>query len=769
MPGAQRNLRSIDGTKNKDEKMKNVVIFILTFSPIYLMAQDYYPLQIGNVWYMSRNATAIIDKTEIENTEYFINLDSTLQRVDNNGNVFIRHKNADEYRWLKLNAEINESWDILYYLSNNTPIRLFGTLVSKNAIVQTADTTFYNCYQFAFRYANIIDADYDLYLAPNVGIVKRYSVNWLQASLLQKALVHGKRIPSKIKPPDITETNPQHDQHNIPVDAKITMQFRFQLKPESMNKNNIAITSKKQGALDFHIGPGRSVPFVEPVLTPDAPLLHDDTISVHVSHHIEDYMGDNLAADYSFTFFTEPRYVDPGIFVKDEISDIAKLSRGDFDAGDYDNDGDLDLILFGVEDIVDVGIFPYLYIYENNAGVYCKTDYSLNATNPDASPGCVKWVDFDQDGWLDVVFSGKDDNYAPLTQFYKNDNLTLTLQPDMTLKFGEASMDWCDFNKDGFPDVAIWGNASPRTRDVVIYKNANGSLIEYQSLDLGDYHPGIHKWIDINADGWMDIIKTGYQLKHTKFFLNKEGNFTDVPLTIESERWMPYNYNIDYADIDNDGDVDLLIGPFLLKRQGDSFALDETQLARFSDAFGAFWDFNQDGFADVLLIGSKRDEVGRDQTYIHLYRNERGRLVLAKEVRFGKEYFLFSAQWLDLNKDDKIDLAAMTDDGFLIYYNSMDITQIKSHPLPQSTRLLQVYPNPFNAGTTIRYELPATSKVTLALYDIHGRRVATLVNQRQEKGGHKINWNAEGCASGVYFGSIQAGDYRDVRKLILIK
>jgi hypothetical protein len=90
-------------------------------------------------------------------------------------------------------------------------------------------------------------------------------------------------------------------------------------------------------------------------------------------------------------------------------------------------------------------------------------------------------------------------------------------------------------------------------------------------------------------------------------------------------------------------------------------------------------------------------------------------------------------------------------------------------PLPEHVAMLQNYPNPFNALTIIRYSLPSASDVTISLYDILARKVETLVDQQQTAGCHHVIWNAEDAPSGMYFYRIQAGDYIETRKMVLLK
>jgi hypothetical protein len=87
----------------------------------------------------------------------------------------------------------------------------------------------------------------------------------------------------------------------------------------------------------------------------------------------------------------------------------------------------------------------------------------------------------------------------------------------------------------------------------------------------------------------------------------------------------------------------------------------------------------------------------------------------------------------------------------------------------RSFKLFQNYPNPFNPSTTIKFEISKTSNVKLIVYDILGRMVETLVDNSLNAGGYSINFNKPGLSSGVYFYQLSAGDFRDIKKMIILK
>ncbi len=103
---------------------------------------------------------------------------------------------------------------------------------------------------------------------------------------------------------------------------------------------------------------------------------------------------------------------------------------------------------------------------------------------------------------------------------------------------------------------------------------------------------------------------------------------------------------------------------------------------------------------------------------------------------------------------------------------SQMITASVSEPsceLPTMFGVEQNYPNPFNPSTTIKYELPKSSMVRLSVYDMLGREVAVLVNKREDAGVRQTRFDASNLASGVYLYRLQAGDFLQSRKLIILR
>ena len=105
----------------------------------------------------------------------------------------------------------------------------------------------------------------------------------------------------------------------------------------------------------------------------------------------------------------------------------------------------------------------------------------------------------------------------------------------------------------------------------------------------------------------------------------------------------------------------------------------------------------------------------------------------------------------------------------VVLFEEVEPLAITAPTIPGDYNLHSVYPNPFNPVTTIAYEVPNTSQVTIKVYDISGREAAQLVNSEMAQGYHTVDWNATNYASGAYFVKMVAGSFIQTRKMILLK
>jgi predicted esterase len=129
----------------------------------------------------------------------------------------------------------------------------------------------------------------------------------------------------------------------------------------------------------------------------------------------------------------------------------------------------------------------------------------------------------------------------------------------------------------------------------------------------------------------------------------------------------------------------------------------------------------------------------------------------------------------DISSDTTIYLSiTISSGGYHFWSDSMLVDVVtgiskEGQMIPTTYALKQNYPNPFNPNTIINYQLPMTNDVELSIYNLLGQKVSTLVHERQQVGYHQVEWDASRFSSGIYYYKIEAGNFQDVKKMILIK
>jgi hypothetical protein len=118
---------------------------------------------------------------------------------------------------------------------------------------------------------------------------------------------------------------------------------------------------------------------------------------------------------------------------------------------------------------------------------------------------------------------------------------------------------------------------------------------------------------------------------------------------------------------------------------------------------------------------------------------------------------------IDLGNDGTID------DSIFVKNQATNVEDEGSLLSPDSYNLAQNYPNPFNPVTTIKYSIPESGNVSLKVYDILGKEVATLVNEEKAQGVYSVIFDASNLSSGVYFYKLQAGSFVEIKKMMVLK
>ena len=170
---------------------------------------------------------------------------------------------------------------------------------------------------------------------------------------------------------------------------------------------------------------------------------------------------------------------------------------------------------------------------------------------------------------------------------------------------------------------------------------------------------------------------------------------------------------------------------------------------------------------EVWVTGIHRngpDYFGGDKwfNYRYIYYSNNG------GMKWKKDYQSSDAGFNEVRiSRDNLALYALKDNGGII----MKLLPGPTAPLANQKKyeLMPNYPNPFNPVTTIQYQIPNSGFVTLKVYDILGKEVATLVNEVKTAGTYNVQWNASAMPSGTYFYKLTADNFTDVKRMILMK
>ena len=404
---------------------------------------------------------------------------------------------------------------------------------------------------------------------------------------------------------------------------------------------------------------------------------------------------------------------------------------------DFDDDSDLDMLIGGYYDQL---------FYNENIGSPDSTLFRYQEDGLCWGPPYHYWadniclVDYDNDGDRDLVYC-----YKTIVWDYREDMLGRNSATgtstngafyfDYTRSFtGFEGFAWYynlnlsdgDLNGDGYPEMAF------RASSPCYYINDSGNGFDWTNYDImaidDNTFNSFPELGDFNGDGLTDMLVRQSDVLQWLFYQNTGTQY--VPAWTRATNWLEgldeeiFQYRA--AKIDDDDRVDLI-------------GIDE--------------NWHMHGF---INIGSG-DEVA---------------FAYVPTIFEGWEDYparYFDCADLDNDGDDDI---VVDSAGALKYIENQTRVGIdeSDNTIPQNLSLLQNYPNPFNASTNISYTLDKAGEVKLELFDVLGRRVATILDEQQSAGQHYITWKPEqGIPSGIYFYKLTTPDRSMVRKMNYLK
>ncbi|MBI5403728.1 MAG: VCBS repeat-containing protein [Ignavibacteriae bacterium] len=481
-------------------------------------------------------------------------------------------------------------------------------------------------------------------------------------------------------------------------------------------------------------------------------------------------------------------------------------------AADYNNDGFIDIV---------VGNWQTPIMLFKNTGTAYQDVSSTAGINFMSYGGSVNWIDFNKDGKIDFLFAN--DGMPPrYNYFFRNDNLTSFTNIAFTIGLIDSSSTLClaaaDYNNDGYPDLFLGTQSYPgSTTTGILYKNnGNGTFsdVTMASGIITTFYTWGAEWGDYNNDGFMDLYLSSTTGYNQLFKNNGNGTFSDVSIAVGLGTDYGQSYSCGWADIDNDGDLDLYVAKGQtyadkMYRNDDSIFTDIAGTCGMGDlrhsSCVSWGDYNNDGFPDLYLNNNGTENrlyknSGNSNKWVEFkligtnsnksaigarVRIKTGTKNQIREVEGGSGGKGMNSLPLEfgIGTSTVIDSVIVNwPSGLIQRFANVNPNTIYSltegQPLgvnnlntgiPEKYSLSQNYPNPFNPNTIIRFQIKDTRFVTLKVYDILGKEIAVLVNENKKEGYYETEFRAENIPSGVYFYTLKADSYTETKKMLYIK
>jgi pectin methylesterase-like acyl-CoA thioesterase len=483
-------------------------------------------------------------------------------------------------------------------------------------------------------------------------------------------------------------------------------------------------------------------------------------------------------------YFTRIYDYQDGIFNQLE-TDLPGSWEGDTKFVDYDNDGDLDVMIMGHTSSI-----PFTYLYVNESGGFHDSGFEFTGLYL----GGQAWCDYDLDGDPDVILTGISQTTHANTILYRNDGDTFTEVEADLIQVCKGNPAWGDMDMDGDDDLLLTGeffDGEHWTPTAKIYANTNGILSEYSTLPVG-VKDGRAAWGDIDNDGVLDIVMMGYKPMETPgysiptsiIYINDDSEFTLADVYLGNLG----NGILSLGDINGDYNLDVFLCGCNEEGEYESKVFRNIRQpvntvpqppsglhAEQNDSIIVFtWNAGSDaqttasGLTYNIRVGTtsngcKLANPQSDTTGFRLVPeagNAGHLLTYSLKLRSIPGTIYWSVQSVDNSwsgsafaPEQSLIIDAIYDKDFMV----------------TDFALYQNYPNPINPSTKIKFDVPILTDVKIVLYNILGEKVCTLVNKKYAPGRHEYVLDASGLAAGLYFYRIKTDQYTNTKRMILIK
>ncbi|MBW6515250.1 MAG: VCBS repeat-containing protein [Candidatus Cloacimonetes bacterium] len=373
-------------------------------------------------------------------------------------------------------------------------------------------------------------------------------------------------------------------------------------------------------------------------------------------------------------------------FIQLSDHDIPGVSQSSIDWGDYDNDGNLDLLVTGVTS--SAGRISRVYMNSSD-GILT---YQENISLVDVSWNSGLWADYTNNGHLDIVISGLTNESQLVTKIFNNNgDGTFTENTAVNLPgTREGSLNWVDFNNNGWLDLFITGYAGTELGNIArLYQNnGDGTFTWREEFEFPGIRYSDSVWGDLNNNGYPDLIIAGRHdnMRITKLYINNLGNGFEL----QDDSGLPgvESGSLSLGDYNNDGLLDILITGTevgvtrisrVYKNNGDGTF---SNIANFDGVAysDAIWvDINNNGLLDVAYCGAISGVSGVTAVLTAKLFLNNGNETFSEVTDFeptGLSNSTISA--VDINNNGKTDLIitgmiSSTEREFNIYMNQIDI------------------------------------------------------------------------------------------------